>query len=201
MTRTPPSQDLAPSEDALPAPVVDGLGTKLRSLRRARGLSLTSVATATGISSSFLSLVENGKNDLTVARLIRLVAYYGVAVSDLIPDTVEPRPEIVRKEHQRCIPSRSEKIDLYLLAHEGNRAMTPVIISYGVGGGTHEPLSYDSEQFDHVLEGTLALVFEGEEPIILNAGDSAYYSAKRPHKYENVGSGPARAFHVRSPGN
>lgn len=176
------------------------LGAKLRTLRRARGASLAQVAAATGISASFLSLVENGKNDLTVARLIRLVAYFDVAVSDLLPD-VEEQPEIVRAEHQRRLPSRSEKLDLYLLMHDGNRAMTPVIIDYKVGGGTEEYLSYDSEQFDHVLEGTLALIFENDAPIILNTGDSAYYSARRPHRYKNVGTTRARAFHVRSPGN
>jgi transcriptional regulator with XRE-family HTH domain len=183
------------------APVVDGLGPKLRSLRRERGLALTQVAAATGISSSFLSLVENGKNDLTVARLIRLTSYYGVAVSDLLPEEDDEPAEIVRSGHQPHIPSRSEAMDLYLMAHEGNRAMTPVMATYEVGGGTAEFLSYDSEQWDHVLEGSIALIFEGEEPIVLHAGDSAYYSAKRPHKYKNVGDGPARSLHIRSPGN
>jgi mannose-6-phosphate isomerase-like protein (cupin superfamily) len=79
--------------------------------------------------------------------------------------------------------------------------MTPVMATYEVGGGTHDFLSYDSEQWDHVLEGTLVVIFKGEETIVLNAGDSAYYSAKRPHKYKNVGEVPARALHVRSPGN
>jgi transcriptional regulator with XRE-family HTH domain len=180
---------------------VDGLGAKLRSLRHERLLSLNQVAAATGISSSFLSLVENGKNDLTVARLIRLVSYYGVAVSDLLFDDADQPAEILRREHQRHIRSRSEKMDLYLMTHEGKRAMTPVMATYEVGGGTDEYLSYDSEQWDHVLEGTLALSFDGGEPIILNAGDSAYYSARRPHKYRNIGDGPARALHVRSPGN
>jgi len=35
--------------------------------------------------------------------------------------------------------------------------------------------------------------------IVLCEGDSAYYSAKRPHRYENAGDTPARVFHVRSP--
>jgi transcriptional regulator with XRE-family HTH domain len=183
-------------------PVVEGLGPKLRSLRRDRGLSLAQVAESTGISSSFLSLVETGKNDLTVARLIRLVAYYGVAVSDLLPEEEEDEPaEILRGEHQRHIPSRSENMDLYLLTSDGNRAMTPVLATYEVGGGMHEFISYDSEQWDYVLEGSIELIFEDAEPIVLHQGDSAYYSAKRPHKYKNAGDGLARALHVRSPGN
>jgi transcriptional regulator with XRE-family HTH domain len=181
--------------------VVEGLGPKLRSLRRDRGLSLAQVADSTGISSSFLSLVETGKNDLTVARLIRLVAYYGVAVSDLLPEEEDEAAEILRGEHQRHIPSRSENMDLYLLTSDGNRAMTPVLATYEVGGGMEEFISYESEQWDYVLEGSLELIFEDAEPIVLNEGDSAYYSAKRPHKYRNAGNGLARAIHVRSPGN
>ncbi|MGZ4392669.1 MAG: helix-turn-helix domain-containing protein, partial [Gaiellaceae bacterium] len=86
----------SPSQALSELPAVEGLGLKLRMLRRQRRLALTQVAAATGISSSFLSLVENGKNDLTVARLIKLVSYYGVAVSDLLPDEVEQPAEILR---------------------------------------------------------------------------------------------------------
>jgi len=92
-------------------------------------------------------------------------------------------------------------MDLFLLTHDGDRAMTPVMATYEVGGGTEEFLSYDSEQWDYVLEGTLELSFDDGEVVSLEAGDSAYYSAKRPHKYKNIGDGPARAVHVRSPGN
>jgi transcriptional regulator with XRE-family HTH domain len=198
VTRTNPNGRASAEARAV---VVEGLGPRLRSLRRMRSLSLAQVAAATGISGSFLSLVENGKNDLTVARLIRLAGYYNVAVTDLLPDVEDDRPEVVRRAHQRRIPSRIEKMDIYLLVHKGGGAMTPVIATYGVGGGTHEFISYDCEQFDHVLEGTIAVVFEGDEPLVLGEGDSAYYSAKRPHKYKNVGDGPARVIHVRSPGN
>ena len=83
---------------------VDGLGEKLRQLRLERGESLTRVADATGISSSFLSLVETGRSDLTVARLVRLAAHYGVPVTDLLPDEEDDRPEIVRRKNQRRIP-------------------------------------------------------------------------------------------------
>jgi transcriptional regulator with XRE-family HTH domain len=178
---------------------VDGLGEKLRQLRLERGHSLTRVADATGISSSFLSLVETGRSDLTVARLVRLAAYYGVPVTDLLPEDEDDRPEIVRRKNQRRIPLSSDHMDIWVLVHEGDRAMMPVIGAYEVGGGMREFVSYDSDQFDHVLEGSIRVIFEGEDEIVLCEGDSAYYSAKRPHRYENAGDTPARVFHVRSP--
>src|SRR6478735_2717211 len=97
-------QSVKNAQAAADAPVVvDGLGGRLRSLRHGRKLSLAEVGAATGMSSSFLSLVENGRNDLTVARLVRLVDYYGVSVTDLLPDPGEQRPEVIRSANRRRI--------------------------------------------------------------------------------------------------
>ena len=56
----------------------------MRAARLARGFSLGQVAAATDISRSFLSLVENGKSDITIGRLTRLIDHYGISVADLI---------------------------------------------------------------------------------------------------------------------
>ena len=60
------------------------LGTRLRALRTERGLSLSQLESATRISSSFLSLVESGKSDITISRLLRLADYYDVELGDLV---------------------------------------------------------------------------------------------------------------------
>src|SRR6266540_1444510 len=65
------------------------LGERLRELRLERGLSLTAVAEATGLSASSLSVTENGKSDITFGRLVRLIDFYGVTLSELLP---EPQP-------------------------------------------------------------------------------------------------------------
>jgi transcriptional regulator with XRE-family HTH domain len=178
---------------------IDGLGPKLRTLRRAKGYSLARVAHDTGVSRSLLSLIENGKNDLTVGRLIRLAAYYGISITDLLPEQDEADPEVVRRGDERHIVSGREKIDIFVLVPDGKRAMEPVIASYGVGGGTNGYLSFEAEQFIHVLEGTIELTFEGEKAVILREGDTAYFSATRPHKYKNAGRTIARALHARTP--
>ena len=196
-------QSVKSAQAAADAPVVvDGLGGRLRSLRHERGeLSLAEVGAATGMSSSFLSLVENGRNDLTVARLVRLVDYYGVSVTDLLPDPGEQRPEIVRRANQRRIPSRSERMDLYLLVHEGDRAMMPVIATYEVGGGTREFLSYESDQFDYVLGGHARGELRGRGPDRARRGRRRVLLGPAAAQVQERRRGPARALHIRSPGN
>src|SRR5438105_3725718 len=70
------------------------LGDALKALRRQRGYSLVQVAKETGISKSFLSLVESGRSDITIGRLLRLVTFYGAHIADLLPQT-EPHDPVV----------------------------------------------------------------------------------------------------------
>ena len=62
------------------------LGRRLKALRVNRGLSLKEVGAETGVSSSFISMVETGRNDLSVGRLIVLADFYGVGLDDIVAD-------------------------------------------------------------------------------------------------------------------
>lgn len=162
------------------------VGRKLRELRLSRGRSLAEVAEATELSPSFLSLVETGKSDISIGRLVRLVQFYGVGLADLLP-TAGDSPEVVRSGERRHVISESEGIDQYLLAPDANRTMMPLLVSYEPGGQTLDPSSHPGEEWIHVLEGTMALDLEGSERVILNPGDSAYFHSDRLHSLSNVG--------------
>jgi len=163
------------------------VGRQLRKLRNERGLSLTEVAEATGISQSFLSLVETGKNDITFGRLVRVLEFYGVGFDDLLG---EPAGDVVvlRAGDVSHVVSSGEGIDVLMLAHKLHAPMTPLIAVYEPGGETSEPVAGPHDQFVYVLEGSVEITLETKEPIRLNAGDSAYIVSDRPRSYRN----PAR---------
>src|SRR3954451_14814234 len=71
------------------------LGRELRAHRQERGLSLKQVAEATGISVSFLSLVESGGSDITFRRLRRLLRLYGKTPSDVLAGAPDSRGTVV----------------------------------------------------------------------------------------------------------
>ncbi len=60
------------------------LAARLKQLRAEHGLSLSQLARATGISSSFLSLIEQAQSDITIGRLVRLAEFYDVELADLL---------------------------------------------------------------------------------------------------------------------
>ncbi len=162
------------------------LGDALRALRTSRGLSLGDVAAATDISRSFLSLVETGKSDITIGRLTRLLDFFGVSLAELIPAAMPADPEVVRTGERRQLHSEAEGIDFFLLTPDTRREMMPMVVEFEPGAGLAEHGRHRGEEFIIVLSGELELDLEGSEPRRLQAGDAAYYSAERPHRFRNA---------------
>ena len=177
------------------------LGSRLRRLRAKRALSLVEVAEATGISASFLSMVENGQSDITVSRLMRLVHWYGVSIADLLQQPIRSLVRVVRGRDQRSFELKNEQIRIFMLTPDGQHAMMPVINVYGPGGGMAEATQHEGEEFIHVQRGAVELTIGEEDPIVLEAGDSAYYRADVPHLFRNAGEGEARFLGVTTPPN
>jgi transcriptional regulator with XRE-family HTH domain len=175
-----------------------GLGRALRAARLARHESLATVAAATGISKSLLSLIENDRSDVTLGRLVRLAEHYGSHLDDLLPRRRHADPIVTRRTERRMLHSPGEGIDLHLLAPDRKRAMMPIVGVIAPGGGG-DFARHDGEELVVVLEGHLLLELEGSSPIALERGDCAYYESTRPHRWTNTGDTLARVLSVSAP--
>lgn len=186
-----------PAEPAQPVP----LGQPLRSLRNARSLSIADVAEGTGISASFISLVERGQSDITIGMLSRLLTFYGVSITDLMPAEGDSGyPQVVTRDQRRLVPSPAEGIDAYMLTIDTRRVMQPLLLEFAPGASLAEFGQHPGEGFVHVLEGKLLLELEGVEPRVLSKGDSAYYPNERPHLMSNASDKrPVRVISVDTP--
>lgn len=176
------------------------VGAQLRALRAARRLSLGDVARETGISASFLSLVENGRSDITIGRLTRLVDYYGISITELLPAPGGRDPDVVRADETRQLHSPEEGTTISLLSSGTDRTMLPMLLELAPGASLAESGHHAGEEFVHVLAGRLRLEVDGAEPHELAAGDSAYYKSDRPHMFRNASADePLRLICIDSP--
>jgi transcriptional regulator with XRE-family HTH domain len=195
-----PAVEIAsPPSPAIEAVNLRDLGAALRERRNQRGTSLAEVAAATGLSPSFISLVESGRSDISFGRLIRLANYYGVGLSELLPETRGADAEVVRHEERRSVSSPVEGIEMYLLAPDVHRTVMPLLVRYEPGGETAEFTDHAGEEFIYVLEGTIVLMLAGRDPITLSAGDSAYFKSTTPHALTNPGDVPTRLIAMITP--
>jgi len=175
------------------------LGEALKALRRQRGYSLNQVSEGTEISRSFLSLVESGRSDITIGRLLRLVTFYGAHISDLLPQDEPHDPIVVKRDEQREVKSLAEGLRVFLLAPDIERRMTPSLGVIEPTGASAERATHEGEEFIYVLDGVIELEIADSELLRLTKGDSAYFRADRPHAYRNTGTGPARFLSVATP--
>src|SRR5690349_22303392 len=72
---------------------LDQVGPRLQRLRKQRGLTLTGLAEATGISKSTLSRLETGQRRPSLELLLPLAQTYRVPLDDLVgaPEVADPR--------------------------------------------------------------------------------------------------------------
>lgn len=191
----------APAAKVVPAPnppksgkVADlWLGIQLRSLRKAKEMSLQQLADAAELSIGMVSQIERGLASPSIRSLRKLGEALGVPISWFFhANTGRPEAElskIVRRDDRRQLhlpkmgstdelgifelltPDLSGEIELLLMT------MEPGFDS----GPTHQ---HRGEEAGLILSGTLEL-WVGEDHFVLQQGDSFRFSSQDPHRYAN----------------
>jgi transcriptional regulator with XRE-family HTH domain len=180
------------------------LGTRLRALRTERGLSLSQLEAATNISSSFLSLVEGGKSDITISRLVRLADFFDVELGDLVEGSrTERRPlEVIREGEGSVLASSTEGITTRFLGHQ-RWQLSPRVTDYEAGGTLEiaggeqaaREILHHRELFIYIVTGTFEITVHGEEPVTLSRGD-AVLVRDGADRVVNTGRRPGRLLIV-----
>jgi transcriptional regulator with XRE-family HTH domain len=180
------------------------LGIRLRSLRTERGLSLSQLEAATNISSSFLSLVESGKSDITISRLVRLADFFDVELGDLVEGSrVDRRPlEVIRDGDGSVLASRAEGVTARFLGHQ-RWNLSPRVAEYEPGGAfdvaegeqAAREMLHHRELFFYIVAGTFEITVHGEEPVQVSRGD-AVLVRDGADRVVNIGRRPGRLLVV-----
>src|SRR3954469_1239873 len=178
--------------------VQSALGERLRAIRQLRRKTLKDVATGAGISESFLSQLERGRTNATIATLQRLSTALGIEVSDLFTSTAE-RPRVLRR-HAREFVAWGELGRKALLTPKPFHSLEVVVARFEPGGSTgDEPYTHgDSEELLIVVEGRVEVQL-GDDLYEAAEGDSVHYQSSTPHRVANAGDEPAEVLFVISP--
>jgi DNA-binding transcriptional MerR regulator/quercetin dioxygenase-like cupin family protein len=175
-----------------------GLGARLRALRTAAGRSLAEVATASGLSVSFLSAVERGQANPSVGNLFKLADAYGTTVPGLDPNYRSERRSVLHpRDRPRYVAGRGLVVIEDLLASPG--ALEAQRIEVRPGGGSEEAYAHPGEEFVYILSGQLVFWLDERERFALDAGDSLSFRSTRPHRWRNDGDVPATVLWINVP--
>ena len=179
-----------------PAERTLGPGQRFRRLRVRRGLSLTQVAKATGVSVGFLSALERGQMRSSVATLRRIARFYRTNILSLF-ETAGDHPRLVRPAERKILETTPD-VRMELLAW-GNTVMEPHLFRVKPGGGSGESYSHEGEEFLHVLRGEFEIWLDKSEHYRLKPGDSLYFESSTPHRWKNPGRKEAWVLWINTP--
>jgi transcriptional regulator with XRE-family HTH domain len=178
-----------PNRDGNPPKPQPRLGRRLKSLRVSRGLSLKDVSGKTGLSASFLSMVETGRNEITIGRLVAIADFFEVGLADLIPEREMEQPVVLRRSDRRTLESPDRRVTTELLAAWHHGDMTSGLRRFEAGAELDEAGRRAGPEFVLVLSGELTIEFADHTTVVLGEGDSVWFEASRRHRQLNTGEG------------
>lgn len=182
------------------------LGTRIRRLRRERGLSLAELGARARIATSTLSKVENGHLSLAYDRLLAIAQAFGVPISELFA-TTQPAPRLVvtaRRSLARLgsgvVADTPRYAYRYLCPDIRRKQMVPMVAV--VKARTEEEFGplvrHDGEEFAWVVQGRVTVLTEFYAPETLEAGEGIYIDSQMGHGYLNAGEGEAVILSVNT---
>ena len=175
------------------------LGQRIRQVRQKKGMTLREAAEAAGVSESFLSQVERGLANPSVASLRRIADATREPVASFFVGE-PPQGMLVRFKDRRRLVHPMGMLEDYLLTPAAARRLQIIYCVVGPGEGSgEEPYTHVAdEECVVVLTGCLEVSI-GDETYTLNSGDALLLDPKNPHGFHNPGRVPATMLWVQTP--
>lgn len=163
------------------------IGSKIKQLREAAGLTQDDLAEAASIQTSKVALIESGEASPTIAILLKMARRLGVRLGTILDGTEATGPIVTGTKQlvstvntQRA--GETEHLSFFSLAgYKSDRAMEPFIVTVKYTEPAKENFStHEGEEFIYVLEGTID-VYYGREKLTVGEGETIYYDSIVPH--------------------
>ena len=195
MTTKLPERQSAVLEDQIQAQL-SSFGARLRELRLKRGWTLEELACRSGLSKAFLSRLESGGRQASIAAALTLAGIFNVSVASLFESQLEP---CVIVRGAEAVEKSINGLKYAPLSNAGRFFnLQPIKVIVPVSRRGNEHYQHDGEEWVYVLSGALTLSLAGKT-YDLAPGDAAHFDSRRPHRLIAKGKKDAEVLLVASP--
>ncbi len=177
---------------------LSSFGARLRELRLERGWTLEELAGQSGLSKAFLSRLESGDRQASIAAVLTLARIFDVSLASLFESQLASDPCVI----VRCADAVEKTANGLVYAPLSNAGrfynLQPMRIRVSPSRRGHEHYHHDGEEWLYVLSGRLTLSLAGRT-YDLDTGDAAHFDSRLPHRLIARGPGDAEVLLVASP--
>ncbi|MEM7216516.1 MAG: XRE family transcriptional regulator [Pseudomonadota bacterium] len=184
----------------LPVESAQSVGNDIRALRKSRSMTLVEFAEALNRSVGFVSQIERGISDPSIADLRNIAGIFGVQISFFFGDnTTNPAGSrhIVRANNRRRLGNPEEGLIEELLSPDLGGSFEIIRSEFAPGSNLTDAQRRDTEEAGYIISGTLELELDGEWQT-LHEGDSFRFAGEA-YRWRNTTNKPAIAIWVVSP--
>ncbi|UXP32217.1 XRE family transcriptional regulator [Reichenbachiella agarivorans] len=171
--------------------VVSWIGSKIKSIRNQKNLSLKELSNQSKISKGLLSKIENSRTIPSLPVFINILESLEVAPKDFFEDMYLKNGKnftIVKKEDRKEIEKEDRQgFRYHSILNQSMLNLNVDIVHLTVEPhAKYEPTSTDGYEFKIVLSGKIEYIV-GEDSTLLEEGDSIFFDARIPH-YPKAGN-------------
>ncbi|WP_270888321.1 helix-turn-helix domain-containing protein [Pedococcus sp. 5OH_020] len=172
------------------ATALDQVGPRLKQLPLHRGVTLTALSEATGISKSTLSRLETGQRRASLELLLPLAQACRVPLDDLVgaPEVGDPRVRLKASK-------RNGHTVLPLTRQPGGVQAWKIVVP--ASNSAPQPKTHEGYEWLYVLSGRMRLVL-GEHDLVLGPGEVVEFD-RVPHWFGSDGTHAAEVLSLFGP--
>ena len=189
---------LQQSQAAGSMPLMD-IGQRLRDIRSERGLSIRDLARKSGLNVNTLSMIENGKNSPSLETLQQLSFALEMPIIAFFEESA-PKNKIAHyKASQRpSVAFAHGRLEDLGAGLPRRGAETFLVTLKPLSDSGDNLMVHTGREVVYCLEGQLTYMVD-DQTFVLEAGDSLFFEAHLPHRWQNDGAIPTRSLLVLCP--
>lgn len=183
------------------------VGKRIRRMREAQDISQDQLAQMADVDTDKLARIEQGDTVPSIGLVLKLSRALGSHAGPLFHEGGS-RPDIFslvcsgdESSVERLSTAMQKTGQGYsyqslLDSDVRGQGMEPFLVDFDpTAASTVQPMSHQGEEFIHILEGTVELLYDGET-YTMKKGDSLYIDSSKPHALRGIGKVVPRALAV-----
>jgi transcriptional regulator with XRE-family HTH domain len=183
---------------------VKNMGNRIKQLRTKNGLTQEVLSARSGLTKSYISLLEAGKKIPAIATLSTIAVALGTTITEFFePVDDSSSVAVVRKNERTQVGKKGTPFGYVyeaLSVQKKDRIMDPFLVKV-LPRTEAKPrkveFEHAGEEFDFVIEGRIKYIINNQE-YVLNEGDSIYFDSSLKHSVEAIGNKPALTLSVHA---
>lgn len=197
--------------DRVPNGATSNVGEKIRQQRLLHNLRIVDLADKVSMSASYISQVERGLLQPSVGSLQKIARALDLHVADFFrdangsssekprSDSIDNGPRVVKADRRKGLVYANTDVHYQLLSPDLKGNIELLLIKAPPGGESGGPdFVHDGEECGVVISGQMTYTV-GDSVVVLDTGDSVYFTSSLPHRWKNTSSEELIAIWAVSP--